>query len=86
MGEGRVEFGREEGEEEVEEVDAEGVCDCLRIAVSGIDRVMCAVEQGSSESGQTDIPSLRKDNSEEEKEKQNDAADPSVCGIWCQLI
>ena len=45
MGEGGVEFGGEEGEEEVEEVDAEGVCDCFsRLLVIGFDD-RCAAER-----------------------------------------
>lgn len=35
---------------------------------------------------QTDIPSLREDDAEEEEEKQDNTADPSVCSIWRQLI
>lgn len=35
---------------------------------------------------QTDVPSLREDDAEEEEEKQDNTADPSVRSIWRQLI
>lgn len=39
--EGRVEFGRDEGEEEVEEVDSEGVGDCVRCWLVSVVLIFC---------------------------------------------
>lgn len=78
--EGGVEARREEGEEEVQEVDTEGVCDCGRLdfnQYSGYPN--CRVV--SMRPKRTDVPSLREDNAQEENEQQHSGTSPPISRV-----
>ena len=98
MREGGVEFGLEEGEEEVQEVDAEGVADwgsgsagggSLRMGWGGGFLCIC---KRVGEPGQpfmdglgsilTNVPALGIEYAGEEEGEQDRGAYPAVCFVW----
>ena len=98
MGEGGVNFGLEEGEEEIEEVYSEGVADCGGTVVSdpvgfwGVFVVACdhknLVERVviGRRWRLTYVPSLREYYAEEEESEEDPCSDPSVGSIWCAFV
>jgi hypothetical protein len=69
----RVELGRDEGEEKVQEVDAERVCDC-EDKVSG--KLMAG--DGTWEE-HTDIPALSEEDAQAEHQEDDTSCSPAVC-------
>lgn len=85
LGEGRVKFRLQKREEEVQQVYSQRICHCSRKGSRSAVRscLHCATFWGIY---RTDVPSLRKDNSQEEKDEENDGGHPSVCGVRSERI
>lgn len=78
----RIEFRRQESEEEIKEVDAKGIGDCL---ASARPRLACA-EMKEMEEEYTDVPSLGHHDAHHEQQQEGSRGSPSVRCVWYRLV
>lgn len=72
----RVELGRDEGEEQIQKVDAESVCDCERVSGE-------ADEKLDLMGRRTNVPALSQEDAQTEHQEDDTSSDPSVCLVRC---
>jgi hypothetical protein len=68
-----VELGRDEGEEKIQEVDAERVCDCEH----KVSEKLMAEDNTWDE--HTDIPALSEEDAQAEHQEDDTSSNPAVC-------